>query len=92
MIASQRGIQLSYILRNSPEKIGNFSVEAVLSTFLSQHENQKKSFLKPVGISSKNVNRAFSLTKTWSKCLTNRHYYTIAVVNTVRAIAVRNIK
>lgn len=42
MIASQRGIQLSYILRNSPEKIGNFSVEAVLSTFLSQHENQKK--------------------------------------------------
>lgn len=59
--------KLSYILRNSPEKIGNFSVEAVLSTFLSQHENQKKSFLKPVGISSKNVNRAFSL--TWSKCL-----------------------
>lgn len=90
MIASQRGIQLSYILRNSPEKIGNFSVEAVLSTFLSQHENQKKSFLKPVGISSKNVNRAFSL--TWSKCLTNRHFYTIAVVNTVQAIAVRNIK
>lgn len=87
MIASQRGIKLSYILRNSPEKIGNFSVEAVLSTFLSQHENQKKSFLKPVGISSKNVNRAFSL--TWSKCY---YYYTIAVVNTVQAIAVRNIK